>query len=528
MPADGTSGKTIPLERLIQSLSGELTTPKNPIEITGIAMDSRKVRPGDLFVACQGGTTDGHKFISDAIARGAAAIVGSKPLTGLAVPYMHVPDSRLALAYLAAAYHGFPARKLTVLGVTGTDGKTTTASLIFSILTTAGLRPGMISTVNAVIGDRTLDTGYHVTTPDALDVQAYLAQMVSEGLTHVILEATSHGLAQHRIAACEFDIGVVTNITAEHLDYHGTYEAYRAAKGMLFMSLAETVRKTSNPPRGAALNLDDSSCTYLARITSVPKISYGLSPNADVSARKIQEHPDGLSFEAYGRDLNGRPFTLPVKTHLLGMYNVSNCLAALATTIGIMGLDASTVEQGMAAMPGVPGRMERIEMGQDFVAMVDFAHTPNALRKALEAARGLTQGRVLAVFGAAGLRDPNKRRSMAEVAIELADLTILTAEDPRTEPLEAILREMAAAAENRGGVEGKSFWRVADRGEALRKAVGLARPGDLVIACGKGHEQSMCFGEIEYPWDDRIAMRAALAEHLDIPEPEMPYLPTQK
>jgi UDP-N-acetylmuramoyl-L-alanyl-D-glutamate--2,6-diaminopimelate ligase len=206
---------------------------------------------------------------------------------------------------------------------------------------------------------------------------------------------------------------------------------------------------------------------------------------------------------------------------------VDNLLAAITLTRGIMGLEEEAVRQGVAAMPGVPGRMERVDMGQDFTALVDFAHTPNALRRALEAARRMTGERVIAVFGSAGLRDREKRRMMAETSAELADLTVLTAEDPRTEPLEEILREMAEGAISRGAVEGRTFWRVPDRGQALRFAVQLAQPGDLVIACGKGHEQSMCFGETEYPWDDRAALRTALAECLGVSGPAMPYLPTQ-
>jgi UDP-N-acetylmuramoyl-L-alanyl-D-glutamate--2,6-diaminopimelate ligase len=515
------------LSQLIQHIPGGASASTLDARVTGIVMDSRQVQPGFLFVACSGGSTDGHRYIPDAIRRGASAVVGTQPVTGLAVPYVQVKDSRHALAYLSAAYYGLPARQMTVIGVTGTDGKTTTANLLFHILQASGLRAGMISTVNAVIGEQVLDTGFHVTTPDSPDVQRYLAQMAAAGLTHVVLEATSHGLAQQRVAACDFDIGVVTNITHEHLDYHGTYEAYRATKGLLFASLANTPSKPFHPRRGAVLNQDDLSYDYLSDVTSVRKISYGLTELADVRAQEIRHQPDGLSFTVVGRDLEGRGFRLPVAARLVGMFNVSNCLAAVAVTSGVMGLQAEAVQQGIAHFPGVPGRMERIDLGQDFTAIVDFAHTPNALRRGLEAARQLTQERVIVVFGSAGLRDREKRRMMAEISTELADLTILTAEDPRTESLEAILVEMANGATGRGGVEGKSFWRVPDRREALRFAVRLAKPDDLVMTCGKGHEQSMCFGETEYAWDDRVALRAALAERLGIPGPEMPFLPTQ-
>jgi UDP-N-acetylmuramoyl-L-alanyl-D-glutamate--2,6-diaminopimelate ligase len=388
----------------------------------------------------------------------------------------------------------------------------------------------MISTVNAVIGDQMLDTGFHVTTPESPIVQAYLRQMVDAGLTHVVLEATSHGLAQSRVAACDFDMAVVTNITHEHLDYHGSYEAYRQAKGLLFESLAHTPQKPMIARRAAILNRDDQSYDYLASITQVDQLSYGITPEADIQARDWSlvanvAEVSPVSFTAVGRDLQGNAFRLPVASRMMGFFNIYNCLAAVALARGVMLLDGEAVQRGISSMSGVPGRMERIDLGQDFAAIVDFAHTPNALRRALEAARQAAHRRVIVVFGSAGLRDRAKRRLMAEAAAELADLTVLTAEDPRTESLKDILAEMAVGMESRGAVEGGNFWRVPDRRDALRLAVGMARPGDLVLVCGKGHEQSMCFGEIEYPWDDRVALRAALAERLGMPGIEMPFLP---
>lgn len=490
--------------------------------IRQIVTDSRKVELGDLFVAMPGVNSDGHDYIPDALRRGAVAVVGERALD-LPVPYIRVENARRALAYLVAAYYGYPARQLTVIGVTGTDGKTTTSNLIYQILLAAGLRAGLISTVNAVIGDQVLDTGFHVTTPDAPDVQRYLRMMVDAGLTHVVLETTSHGWAQYRVDACEFDIGVVTNITHEHLDYHGSYEAYRAAKARLFLSLAETRPKPQGNPRLAVLNRDDGSFEYLKEVTPVPYFSYGLSSQADVRAEGIHYVDGKLRFEVVGKG-----FRQPVRTQLVGEYNVLNCLAAFTATVYGLGIAPDVAARGIAALESVPGRMERIEMGQDFIAIVDFAHTPNALKVALETARQMTHGRVIAIFGSAGLRDRQKRRMMAEVSARLADITILTAEDPRTESLEAILEEMAAGARSQGGIEGQTFYRVPDRGEAIRLGVQMARPGDLVIACGKGHEQSMCFGTIEYSWDDRVAMRAALAERLGVPGPAMPLLPTSK
>jgi UDP-N-acetylmuramoyl-L-alanyl-D-glutamate--2,6-diaminopimelate ligase len=501
------------------------------LSITGISIDSRVVTPGELFVAMQGGSFDGHDYIPIAIDKGAAAVVGQKDMNDLPVPYIHVEDPRQSLTYLAAAFYDWPARKLTVIGVTGTDGKTTTCNLIYQILRAAALKAGMISTVNAVVGNEVLDTGFHVTTPDAHDVQRYLAKMVAAGLTHVVLETTSHGWSQHRIDACEFDIGVITNITHEHFDEHGSYENYRAAKARLFSSLEETASKPQGNPRLAVFNRDDRSFEFLNGVVKVNKITYGLGADADVKGTDIIYSLKGMKFTAENPD-----FRVDVRANLVGRYNVSNCLAALCATVFGLGIEPGIAAKGIASLPGIPGRMEQIDMGQDFIAVVDFAHTPNALKVTLKTSRQMTEGRVIAVFGSAGLRDKEKRRLMAEISAELADLTVLTAEDPRTESLDGILDEMAAGARHRpersvegsrGGSEGETFWRIPDRGEAIKFALQLARPGDIVLACGKGHEQSMCFGKVEHPWDDRIAMRAALAEHLGVDGPEMPYLPTQ-
>ncbi len=514
------------------------------VPITSVVADSRQVQAGSLFVACRGDAVDGHRFIPDALRRGAAAVVGEEGAPQAhptKIPYIWVENSRKALAELSAAFYGYPAHRLTVIGVTGTDGKTTTTSLIYSVLLAAGLRAaglraaglraaglraGMISTVNAVIGDQVLDTGFHVTTPDAPDVQRYLAQMVAAGLTHVVLETTSHGLAQFRVDACEFDVAVVTNITHEHLDYHGSYENYRAAKARLFEMLAETPPKPQGNPRLAVLNRDDRSYAYLAelcsRLPGVRTCAYGLQPGGEVWAEEVLQNGHGLEFTARGPSLR-----LPLSCVLVGEYNLSNILAAVGAATAGLGIAPEDVQAGIAALRGVPGRMERIDYGQDFLAFVDFAHTPNALKVTLETARQLApEGKVIAVFGSAGLRDRQKRRLMAETSLQLADLTVLTAEDPRSEPLDGILAEMAAGALAQGGVEGETFWRVPDRGEAIRFALSLARPGDIVLACGKGHEQSMCFGATEYHWDDRTALRAALAEQLGVLGPEMPRLPT--
>lgn len=505
--------------------------------ISGIVQDNRRVEPGCIFVARVGKTSDGHQYIQDALERGASVVVGEKSISGLPVPYIQVEDGRLALAYLAAAFYRFPARKLITIGVTGTDGKTTTCNLIFNILKSAGYPAGMITTVNAVIGGKVLDTGFHVTTPEAPDVQRYLAEMVLQGLTHVVLEVTSHGLDQHRVAGCEFDLAVVTNITHEHLDYHGTYEAYREAKSRLFSSLTRSAPKQPLIRPSAVLNRDDSSYGYLASMIasssckegkSVDLITYGYNPGADVQAANVELNPGGMGFEAV---VKGRH--LAIQSGLAGEFNVPNILAAIAATVLGLQVDSKAAAAGIAATKAIPGRMELVDMGQDFTALVDFAHTPTALKRSLESARRMLEqraqpGKIIAIFGSAGLRDREKRRMMAETSVKLADVTILTAEDPRSESLIDILDEMKQGAEKGGGVEHKSYWCIPDRREAIRFGIRMAEAGDIVMALGKGHEQSMCFGETEYPWDDRVAMKAALGELSGQDGPQMPYLPDSR
>ena len=506
------------LDRLIDGFP--VKSPVHTAEVTGIAVDSRKVQPGDVFVATSD-RVDGHQYIPDAVRNGASAVIGSEPLT-LSVPYIQVTDTRGALAHISAAFYRYPANHLTMIGVTGSDGKTTTVNFLYQIMNAAGLKTGMISTVNAIIGDQALDTGLHVTTPEAFEVQAYLRQFVDAGLTHAVLETTSHGLAARRVSGTDFDIGVVTNITHEHLDYHGSWEGYLQAKGRLFEGVGQPKRKAHPIEPLAVLNRDDRSYQPLQMMTTARQVCYGGDQRAEVWASDIINTPDHLKFTAHGPG-----FEVPIETSMIGNYNVWNILAALSAAVVGLGIDPAVAAEGIKTVDGVPGRMERINLGQDFLAIVDFAHTPFAIKAALEAGCKLTNGRVIAVFGSAGLRDKQKRRMMAETSAQLADLTVLTAEDPRTESLDEILAEMADGVVSQGGVENETFFRIPDRGDAIRFAVEQAQPGDLVFALGKGHEQSMCFIETEYPWDDRTAMRAALSKLIGIDGPKMPYLPTQ-
>lgn len=528
------------LIELLADLPGIVAvTGDRQVVITHITSDSRQVTPGALFVAYRGVGDDGHRFIPDAMARGAAAIVGEQTLPGLSVPNVQVADGRAALAWLSAAWYGNPSHTMALVGITGTDGKTTTANILFNILKAAARRAGLISTVHAVIGDQIYNTGLHTTTPDAPDIQRYLAQMRDAGTEIAVLETTSHGLAQHRLTGCTFDVAVVTNITHEHLDFHGSYEAYREAKALLFRSISQTPPGTldksfawlqesadlSRLPRTAVLNRDDSSYEFLAQIPVERVITYGVeeprnggtgkvvsSDALHLTAVSVRHTPAGTEF-----DINFSPHPrvpvspCPLVTPLIGAFNVANILAAAGAALAL-GIRPAAIAAGVAATASIPGRMERIGGGQDFTAIVDFAHTPNALTRALETVRGLVApgGRLMVVFGSAGLRDRAKRRLMGDVAARLADVTVVTAEDPRTEDLAAIMAETAAALTAAGRVEGRDFHQIADRQRAILHAVRLAGPGDVVIVCGKGHEQSMCFGAVEHPWRDQDALRWAL------------------
>lgn len=502
------------LDQLLAALPEPHFGPR--LEIAGITDDSRQVKPGWLFVAYRGVEADGHKYIPDAVRRGAAAVVCERPWPDddarAQIPRFLVPNGREAFAWLCAAFRGFPGRSLVMIGVTGTDGKTTTTNLVFNILKAAGIRAGMISTVNAVIGERVLDTGLHTTTPDADEVQEYLAAMRDAGLTHCVLEVTSHGLAHYRVDGCDFDVGAVTNITHEHLDLHGSREAYRAAKGRLFEMLGaprDDGRRSALKPaaRAAVLNADDPySFDYLRAMPVARRLAYSLADErAEVFASDVAHEPGAMRIDV--RTPDG---AIRASSALIGDYNASNILAAVGVGVAL-GLPADAIERGVASLGGVPGRMERIDAGQAFTAIVDFAHTPNALDQCLRSLRRIARGRVICVFGCAGERDRAKRPMMAAAAAQLGDVAVFTAEDPRRESLDDIFAQMdAGVAALPAAARRAAIHHIRDRAEAIRFACAMARAGDVVVACGKGHEQSMCFGTTEHPWDDRTAMREAI------------------
>ncbi len=387
----------------------------------------------------------------------------------------------LLTAILFAVLYRFPARKLTVIGITGTDGKTTTTNLIFHILKESGKKVSMISSVNAVIGEGKCETGFHVTTPAPQDIQKYLAQAVKAGSQCFVLESSSHGLSQNRLWGCFFKVGVVTNVTHDHLDYHQTYKNYLKAKGKLF-----------NRVKKAVLNRDDGSYPYLSsklQKTKAKIITYGIKNKADFTTQ-----------------------TFKFKTSLPGEYNQYNCLAATAAASSL-GVSDEQIKKAIFLSPLYKGRMDEIKLGQNFRVVIDFASTPNSLKNALQtlASQKVEGGRLITVFGSAGLRDKMKRSMMGEVAGKYADLTILTAEDPRTEDVNQIIEEIAQGALRQGVKEGKTLFRIPDREEAIKFAIQkLAQKGDIVVTCGKGHEKSMCYGKTEKPWNEYEVVQKAI------------------
>ncbi len=386
----------------------------------------------------------------------------------------------------------YPARKMVVIGVTGTDGKTTTCHLIYEILREAGKQTALISTIGAYFKKQKIDTGFHTTTPDATVLQPLIAKLLKQGVKYLVLETTSHGLDQHRVLGCNFSVGVLTNVTHEHLDYHKTFENYRRAKAKLFKKV-----------KIAVLNKDDPSFSFFERAVKPGSriISYSLKKMADLKPTAVEINSSGMRFV-----IRSGKKRVGLKTRLIGDYNLSNILAAVGAARSL-GVDWKPIQKAVANFKGVPGRMQVVDLGQPFLVVVDFAHTPNALEKVLKTLKKLKakQGRLIAVFGCAGERDFLKRPIMGQIATSLADISIFTAEDPRHEKVEDIIEQIVAGADKK-----KVFYRKPDRQEAINFAVKLARPKDVVIVCGKGHEKSMAYGDQELPWSDLSAAKKAL------------------
>jgi UDP-N-acetylmuramoyl-L-alanyl-D-glutamate--2,6-diaminopimelate ligase len=480
--------------------------------VRAVVYASEEVVLGACFVAIRGRSADGHRFIPEALARGATLIVGEEPPPpGFPSDrvYARVADSRRALGTLAAAFYGHPSARMEVIGVTGTDGKTTTSNLIEALLAAAGRRTGLMSTVDVKIGATREPNNTRFTTLEAPEVQHTLARMAEAGTECAVVETTSSGLALHRVEGVRYDVAVLTNITSEHLEVHGTLENYRRAKAMLFEAVDPACPKDLPfaIPRACVLNADDGSFGYVKGFCAAPVLSYGIDAPADVRAEAVELGTDGTRFRALLPD--GSAFA--VATPLVARFNVSNCLAAIA--VGFLhGIAPEVMQRALAEFGGVSGRMERIACGQPFTVIVDYAHTAESLEKVLQVLRPVTSGRLIAVFGSAGDRDRVKRPAMGAVAARLADFAVITDEDPREEDAMVILREIAAGAEAAGAREGVRYACVVDRRAGIAAALAMARPGDTLLLAGKGHEQSLIVGKRKLPWDERRVAQEELAK----------------
>jgi UDP-N-acetylmuramoyl-L-alanyl-D-glutamate--2,6-diaminopimelate ligase len=462
------------------------------VEIRGVTADSRRVEPGFLFAAIPGFERDGRRFASDAIARGAAAILTPTKLSlRRKVPQAIVPDVRSALSEASAWFHRDPSAKLQAIGVTGTNGKTTTAYLLRSIFRAAGQEVGLLGTIAYSIGEREIPASH--TTPESCDLQAYLAEMVRQRIPVAVMEVSSHSLTQRRVAGVHFCAAVFTNLSREHFDYHEDLTAYRAAKGILFESLAEDA--------AAVLNEDDDASTYFQERTRARVVGYGLRGRGDVRGEILSIDTRGMRFRI--RSPWGET---EVRTSLIGRFNVYNALAAASAALA-RGVALDAVSAGLERVAGVRGRLERVDGGQGFSVVVDYAHTDGALQAVLSDLRLLVNGRIILVFGCGGDRDRLKRPRMAAVAERFADRVFVTSDNPRREDPHAIIREILTGFSDLTNVTVE-----ADRGKAVRAAIEEAQPGDLVLVAGKGHERYQILGDTVVPFDDRLTALEAIRE----------------
>lgn len=468
---------------------------KTNVAVTEIAYDSRQVRPGALFVCWKGDRTDGHAYAREAVAKGARALLCERFLDELSeVPQIIVPDVRKVLGLVASDFYGHPSQRLKLIGVTGTNGKTTSTYLLHAILKRAYGPAGLIGTLGSRIADRALPG--ERTTPEAPDIQRLLAEMVAAGCTTCTMEVSSHGIDLHRIDGSRFAYGLFTNLSQDHLDYHATLEAYREAKTRLFARLTE----------GAVINADDPHAPHFIRVTSAPVHLYGVeSPDAEYRASDIRVGQDGTSYTAHTP--NG---SWEIRLALTGLFNVYNSLGAVAVA-DRLGVAPEQIIAGLEEVQ-VPGRFERVSGSAYPVSViVDYAHTPDGLENVLHAARGLRNGRLIVLFGAGGDRDRKKRPLMGRVAARLADLVIVTSDNPRSEDPEAICAEIEIGVREVAG--NQAAWRrIVDRREAIREAIRIAEPGDLVLIAGKGHETYQEIQGVRSHFDDREEARAALEE----------------
>jgi UDP-N-acetylmuramoyl-L-alanyl-D-glutamate--2,6-diaminopimelate ligase len=465
-------------------------------EVTGIVYDSRRVTPGMVFVAIPGVHVDGHDFINTAIDRGASAIICER--NGFSSPRatkIKVADVREALARAAASYYQHPSTKLQVIGVTGTNGKTTVAFMVKEVLEAAGIKTGLLGTVHYEIGDRVIPAAR--TTPEAVEVQQMMAQMLTSGCKACVMEVSSHALEQKRVAGVEFDVAIFTNLTQDHLDYHGTMENYLAAKQKLF------TKTVNGSKRGAVvINIDDASGGRLAQHSDVAvKLTYGIRGAASVRATKVQLGPDASQFTIETRE---KSFTC--KLPLIGRHNIYNALAATGASLAL-DIDTAKIQSALNKMHPVPGRLESVSRGQPFAVFVDYAHTDDALHNVLTTLREITKGRLLLLFGCGGNRDTGKRLKMGRVAAEEADFTFITSDNPRNEPPEKITAQIE---EGFCSVKTRDYAIELDRKRAITEIISSAKAGDTVLLAGKGHETYQEFEGTVVPFDDRGYARETL------------------
>jgi len=500
------------LSALLDNLEGCRVWGDESLPVTGLAYHSKKVKPGDIFVALKGCRTDGHLYLDEALRRGAKVVVTEQELAPPpGVTVVQVPQARLALAHLSAAFYNHPSRELTLVGITGTNGKTTTAFLLEAIFTAAGYRVGVIGTVNYRVGEVTWPAP--VTTPESLELQQLLREMRQLGVSHAVMEVSSHALDLRRVDRSQFAAGVFTNLSQDHLDYHRDLEDYYAAKCRLFLEILQD----GAPSRGlAVLNLDDPRGRELRDRVQVATLTYGRHPRSDVRPKSCHFRRDGLT-----ATLITPKGEIELSSRLCGPFNLANILAAAATSLGL-GIPPETVAQGVAALTGVPGRLERFGIPDGPTVFVDYAHTPAALEQALGALKTLGFDRLLTVFGCGGDRDKSKRPLMGRAAAASSHLVVVTSDNPRTEdPLKIIadiipglqalgLPQLTGAAARNGE---RGYLIIPDRREAIFQAVHLARPGDAVLVAGKGHENYQIRGDTRLPFDDRAEVLQALKEY---------------
>lgn len=483
------------LKQLLEAVEPLTANGNLEINIESICYDSRQAQPGSLFVAVQGYKTDGHQYINNAVASGAVAVVLEKEVTVPSdITVVKVADSRKALALLADKFYKHPSKSLTMVGVTGTNGKTTTTHLIAAIWRKLGIRPGVIGTIHNLIGEKVLPVNN--TTPESLDLQKILAQMVEEGVQGVAMEVSSHALALNRVAGVEYDMAVFTNITQDHLDFHGTMEEYLAAKSKLF----------TKGIRYAVINADDPAAEQLKQVSQGKVYTYGIDQPCDIQAKDIIVSAKGVSFTACGpwgeHHLNLK---------LTGRFNVYNALAAYTAGMAL-GASGELVKAALEEVPGVAGRFELVDQGQDFAVVVDYAHTPDGLENILTTARQITSGRLITVFGCGGDRDRTKRPIMGEIAARYSDIPVVTSDNPRTEEPEKIIEDVLEGVNKISSPE--NYLVICDRREAINRAIELAQKGDVVVIAGKGHEDYQIIGDTKYPFDDRLIAKEAIMRKL--------------